>query len=24
VRDVGLTLLSVNSVEPDPKEVGKT
>ena len=24
VRDLGLTLLSVNSVEPDPKEVGKT
>lgn len=24
VRDVGMTLLSVNSVEPDTKEVGKT
>jgi hypothetical protein len=24
VRDLGLTLLSVNSVEPDSKEVGKT
>ena len=24
VRDLGLTLLSVNSVEPDTKEVGKT
>ena len=24
VRDLGLTLLSVNSVEPDTREVGKT